>query len=192
NICNKPAVRSFDCILVAHLIEDEGDHTFKKQQAYITQLREKNLKVTQLFHENKVFYGIRAPEEVFEKYKYLLKVSDSCNSVCKEKDYVPDTIREYFGEKVALYFLWLGWYTRLLIPAAIIGVIVFLYGLAFFNTNPLIKEVCESNITMCPACDIRCKAWKLSDTCAYAKVRERYNIMDSINQAATFYGGVLL
>ncbi|KAI4900045.1 hypothetical protein NFI96_028142, partial [Prochilodus magdalenae] len=215
-----------------------------------------------LFHENKVFYGIRAPEEVFEKYKYLLKVSDSCNSVCKEKDYVPDTIsmcytevshvgvlshhtgfnfyrirvvyfilyhtfigtgeglrdlvkqhafetlfclhekkqqkclkrkwanwgalrhliyqpvddiREYFGEKVALYFLWLGWYTRLLIPAAIIGVIVFLYGLAFFNTNPLIKEVCESNITMCPACDIRCKAWKLSDTCAYAKVSHLFD-----------------
>lgn len=45
--------------------------------------------------------------------------------------------RSYFGEKVALYYLWLGWYTRLLVPAAILGVIIFLYGLAFFNTNPL-------------------------------------------------------
>jgi len=45
--------------------------------------------------------------------------------------------RDYFGEKVALYYLWLGWYTRMLVPAAIIGIIVFLYGLAFFNTSPL-------------------------------------------------------
>lgn len=45
--------------------------------------------------------------------------------------------RSYFGEKVALYYLWLGWYTRLLVPAAILGIVIFLYGLAFFNTNPL-------------------------------------------------------
>lgn len=45
--------------------------------------------------------------------------------------------RSYFGEKVALYYLWLGWYTKLLVPAAALGVVVFLYGLAFFNTNPL-------------------------------------------------------
>ena len=27
--------------------------------------------------------------------------------------------REYFGEKVALYYLWLGWYTFLLVPASL-------------------------------------------------------------------------
>ncbi|XP_058264899.1 anoctamin-9 isoform X2 [Hemibagrus wyckioides] len=79
-------------------------------------------------------------------------------------------VRHYFGDKVALYFLWLGWYTFLLIPAALLGVIVFLYGLFLFNPNPLIQEVCESNIIMCPLCDKRCKVWRLSDTCAYAKV----------------------
>lgn len=38
--------------------------------------------------------------------------------------------RKYFGEKIGLYFAWLGVYTQMLIPAAIIGVIVFLYGCA--------------------------------------------------------------
>nr|XP_019935418.1 PREDICTED: anoctamin-9-like isoform X3 [Paralichthys olivaceus] len=79
-------------------------------------------------------------------------------------------VKCYFGEKVALYYLWLGWYTKLLVPAAAVGVVVFLYGLAFFNTNPLIKEVCNSSTIMCPRCDNRCTVWQLSDTCAYAKV----------------------
>ncbi|XP_072320974.1 anoctamin-9 [Eucyclogobius newberryi] len=80
------------------------------------------------------------------------------------------SVKHYFGEKIALYYLWLGWYTKMLVPAAALGVVVFLYGLAFFRSNPLIKEVCESNITMCPSCDRRCEVWQLSDTCTYAKV----------------------
>uniref|UniRef100_A0A672F7A5 Anoctamin n=1 Tax=Salarias fasciatus TaxID=181472 RepID=A0A672F7A5_SALFA len=81
----------------------------------------------------------------------------------------------YFGEKIALYYLWLGWYTKLLVPAAALGVVVFLYGLAFFNTNPLINEVCQSNIIMCPRCDKTCQVWKLSDTCSYAKVSHLFD-----------------
>lgn len=43
--------------------------------------------------------------------------------------------RKYFGEKIGLYFAWLGVYTQMLIPAAIIGVIVFLYGCATVDDN---------------------------------------------------------
>ena len=32
-----------------------------------------------IVYEDKVFYGLRAPTELFEEYQYLLKVSDSCN-----------------------------------------------------------------------------------------------------------------
>ncbi|XP_053349468.1 anoctamin-9 [Clarias gariepinus] len=234
------AVRSFDCILVANKLEDQDDPRFMKQNAYIDELVSKNLEVTKLLHDNKIFYGVRAPEKVFDKYKYLLKVSDSCNWSAENGEYVQNTtrirvayfilhhtyirtgetlrdllsqnvfeasfclhegtqqeylrrkwanwgalrylvsqpvdeIREYFGEKVALYFLWLGWYTRMLIPAAVIGVVIFLYGLAFFESNPLIKEVCESNATMCPICDKRCKVWQLSDTCFYAKLSHLFD-----------------
>uniref|UniRef100_A0A673K7S4 Anoctamin n=1 Tax=Sinocyclocheilus rhinocerous TaxID=307959 RepID=A0A673K7S4_9TELE len=125
----------------------------------------------------KVFFGVCAPEEIFAKYKYLLKVSDACNWSGEQKCdlSVSFCTRDYFGEKVALYYLWLGWYTRMLVPAAVIGIVVFLYGLAFFNTSPLIHEVCDSNITMCPRCDIRCSVWNLSDTCTNAKVSQLFD-----------------
>lgn len=43
--------------------------------------------------------------------------------------------RKYFGEKIGLYFAWLGVYTQLLIPASVVGIIVFGYGVATMNTN---------------------------------------------------------
>lgn len=36
--------------------------------------------------------------------------------------------RKYFGEKIGLYFAWLGLYTEFLIPSSVVGIIVFLYG----------------------------------------------------------------
>lgn len=38
--------------------------------------------------------------------------------------------RGYFGEKIGIYFTWLGFYTSMLIPVAIAGVVAFIYGLA--------------------------------------------------------------
>ncbi|MGH0133627.1 UNVERIFIED_CONTAM: hypothetical protein FKN15_075996 [Acipenser sinensis] len=46
-----------------------------------------------------------------------------------------DLIRKYFGENIGLYFAWLGVYTELLIPASVVGIIVFLYGCATLDTN---------------------------------------------------------
>lgn len=40
-----------------------------------------------------------------------------------------DDIREYFGESVAFYFAWLGFYTRWLVYASFIGLIPFLVGM---------------------------------------------------------------
>ncbi|RVE74958.1 hypothetical protein OJAV_G00026900 [Oryzias javanicus] len=127
------------------------------------------LYVQKIEKDGNIFYGLRAEDEVFKDYQYLLKVSDTCSTE-DVKESITLANREYFGEKVALYYLWLGWYTRFLILAAVFGLVVFLYGIAFFNTNPLIKEVCDSNIIMCPRCDKRCDLWNLNDTCTYAKV----------------------
>lgn len=44
-------------------------------------------------------------------------------------------IRSYMGEKVAFYFAALGFYTMALIPPAIIGLIVFIYGVASVSSD---------------------------------------------------------
>ncbi|XP_015276190.1 PREDICTED: anoctamin-9 [Gekko japonicus] len=79
-------------------------------------------------------------------------------------------LRMYFGEKVALYFAWLQWYTYVLLVAAVPGIILVIYGFISFNSSPISQEICAANTTiMCPLCDQKCPFWPLSDTCTYAK-----------------------
>uniref|UniRef100_A0A671PV22 Anoctamin n=1 Tax=Sinocyclocheilus anshuiensis TaxID=1608454 RepID=A0A671PV22_9TELE len=48
-----------------------------------------------------------------------------------------DHIREYFGEKIALYFAWLGFYTAWLLPAALVGTCVFVSVFPVLSINIL-------------------------------------------------------
>ncbi|XP_070190756.1 anoctamin-4-like isoform X3 [Littorina saxatilis] len=95
-----------------------------------------------------------------------------------------DYIRNYFGEKIGLYFAWLGFYTSMLIPASIMGLIVFIYGLAIMWTNTSSKEVCDesNNFTMCPLCDVQCPFWKLHEACIHAGVSRIFD-----NGATVFF-----
>ncbi|KAL7990820.1 hypothetical protein Chor_014250 [Crotalus horridus] len=58
----------------------------------------------------------------------------------KWKKYQPlNHIRRYFGEKIALYFAWLGFYTAWLLPAAVVGTLVFIIGIfLMFHDIPTI------------------------------------------------------
>ncbi|XP_031240524.1 anoctamin-9 isoform X2 [Mastomys coucha] len=87
-----------------------------------------------------------------------------------------DTIREYFGEKVALYFTWLGWYTYMLVPAAVVGLIVFLSGFALFNSSQISKEICSAHdIFMCPLGDHSRRYQRLSEMCTFAKLTHLFD-----------------
>ena len=72
-----------------------------------------------------------------------------------------DKIRDYYGEKVALYFAWLGYYNSMLIFPIIMGICCFIYGLATFTEDVPSQEVCGSmaNTQMCPLANGECQTW---------------------------------
>uniref|UniRef100_A0A8C4GVY0 Anoctamin n=1 Tax=Dicentrarchus labrax TaxID=13489 RepID=A0A8C4GVY0_DICLA len=77
--------------------------------------------------------------------------------------------RKYYGEKIGIYFAWLGFYTEMLLFAAIVGTICFIYGFLTYDDNEWSKEICSEavggKIVMCPLCDKKCGYWKLNSTC---------------------------
>uniref|UniRef100_A0A2K5I6M1 Anoctamin n=1 Tax=Colobus angolensis palliatus TaxID=336983 RepID=A0A2K5I6M1_COLAP len=95
-----------------------------------------------------------------------------------------DLIRKYFGEKIGLYFAWLGLYTSFLIPSSVIGVIVFLYGCATIEEDIPSREMCDQQnaFIMCPLCDKSCDYWNLSSACGTARASHLFD-----NPATVFF-----
>ncbi|KAG8315419.1 Anoctamin-4 [Homalodisca vitripennis] len=97
-------------------------------------------------------------------------------------------VRKYFGDKIALYFTWLGFYTKMLIPAAIVGFLCFMYGLLSMDSSDNIpsKEICDpklaGNITLCPLCDKVCTYQRLKESCVFAKITYLFD-----NPATVFF-----
>ncbi|XP_039326937.1 anoctamin-1 isoform X11 [Saimiri boliviensis] len=118
------------------------------------------------FNDRKLLYEEWARYGVFYKYQPI------------------DLVRKYFGEKIGLYFAWLGVYTQMLIPASVVGIIVFLYGCATMDENIPSMEMCDQsyNITMCPLCDKTCSYWKMSSACATARASHLFD-----NPATVFF-----
>uniref|UniRef100_A0AAR2KJG0 Anoctamin n=1 Tax=Pygocentrus nattereri TaxID=42514 RepID=A0AAR2KJG0_PYGNA len=118
-----------------------------EQFPYPNWVKKHILYIPQMLHEEWANYG------VFFKYQPA------------------DLIRKYFGEKIGLYFAWLGVYTQLLIPASAMGIVVFLYGWLTVDTNVPSQEMCDErlNFTMCPLCDRVCDYWQLSSMCSTAR-----------------------
>ncbi|CAM4613918.1 anoctamin-7 [Caretta caretta] len=79
-------------------------------------------------------------------------------------------IRRYFGEKIALYFAWLGFYTGWLLPAAVVGSLVFIAGIFLMLSDIPAQEICDSEdqYQMCPLCK-ECPHWQLSSICSMFK-----------------------
>nr|CAD7442766.1 unnamed protein product [Timema bartmani] len=94
------------------------------------------------------------------------------------------TIRMYFGEEVAMYFAWLGFYTYMLVPASAVGLVCLLYGfLSWFSAFSVpAKEVCNSKYYMCPLCEhyTDCGFHKLSSSCLYATLTHLFDNMSTM------------
>ncbi|XP_057653870.1 anoctamin-4 [Diorhabda carinulata] len=97
-------------------------------------------------------------------------------------------VRKYFGDKIGLYFCWLGYYTKMLYAPAIVGTLCFLYGIFTIDGDDNIptKEICDingpGNITLCPMCDKACKYQKLIDSCKFARLTYLFD-----NPATVFF-----
>ncbi|KAF5284242.1 hypothetical protein FQR65_LT00242 [Abscondita terminalis] len=97
-------------------------------------------------------------------------------------------VRKYFGDKIALYFCWLGFYTKMLYAPAVVGTLCFLYGLCTMDGDDNIpsKEICDpngpGNITLCPMCDRACRYQKLMDSCKFARLTYLFD-----NPATVFF-----
>ncbi|XP_078409663.1 anoctamin-1-like isoform X2 [Cetorhinus maximus] len=117
-------------------------------------------------NERKLLYQEWARYGVFYKYQPI------------------DLIRKYFGEKIGLYFAWLGLYTQLLMSASLVGIIVFFYGCVTIGNDTPSLEMCDeqNNFTMCPLCDKSCDYWYLSTACATARASHLFD-----NPATVFF-----
>lgn len=61
---------------------------------------------------------------LFQKVLYL----EWAQASCWHKQQPLWQVRNYFGDKIGLYFAWLGFYTKMLVPAAVVGLVCFIYG----------------------------------------------------------------
>ena len=57
-------------------------------------------------------------------------------------------LRDYYGERIALYFAWLEFYTLMLVPVSIIGIAIFIYGVSLWNNDPISNDVCNKSLNI--------------------------------------------
>ena len=85
-----------------------------------------------------------------------------------------DAIKGYFGQKVAFYYAFVGFYISWLFPVAGLGIVGFIFGAISNAWFEPVKDICNpkdpSLFYMCPLCDKTCSYHELKDTCVYARL----------------------
>lgn len=116
-----------------------------------------------------MFKGLKSDTRMTCQRHNLYKIWGSFKNIYHPQPI--NLIREYFGLRVTYYFLWIGFYTFMLIPPSIAGILCLIYGLLTKDHDELSKDICNPHInyTMCPKCD-GCDYWSLIEACKYSKI----------------------
>uniref|UniRef100_A0AAY4D0M2 Anoctamin n=1 Tax=Denticeps clupeoides TaxID=299321 RepID=A0AAY4D0M2_9TELE len=124
-------------------------------------------------------FNVKSKESESSNERYLL-YTEWANPLSFYKMQPLDLIRKYYGEKIGIYFAWLGFYTFMLTLAAAVGLACFIYGYYTRETSTWSKEVCDpqigGEIFMCPRCDKQCTYWRLNTTC---ETSQKLSIFDN-------------
>lgn len=67
-------------------------------------------------------------------FMYLFNISPVAEEFTQRNLFFPFN-RKYYGEKIGIYFAWLGFYTEMLLFAAVVGTICFIYGFLTYDDN---------------------------------------------------------
>ncbi|XP_030622079.1 anoctamin-6 [Chanos chanos] len=117
-------------------------------------------------------FNVKSEEASCPNERFLL-YNEWAHPKCFYKMQPLDLIRKYYGEKIGVYFAWLGFYTLMLAVAAFVGLCCFIYGYQTRESSTWSKEVCDpmigGQIIMCPQCDQKCPYWRLNSTCETSK-----------------------
>ena len=97
-----------------------------------------------------------------------------------------NAIRDYFGSKVALYFVFLDTYTTFLYVPAILGLLVLLYGLINVAiTDQFESDFCSTNYTLCAECNT-CQPVGIKSQCSAYKASHVFD-----NELTMWFGVVM-
>ncbi|XP_057551874.1 anoctamin-5 [Hippopotamus amphibius kiboko] len=134
-------------------------------------------------HDGQYWKPSEPPNPVNERYT-LCQNWARFSYFYKEQPF--NLIRDYYGEKIGIYFVFLGFYTEMLFFAAIIGLACFIYGLLSMHDNSSSTEICDpeigGQIIMCPLCDVLCDYWRLNSTCLASKFSHLFD-----NESTVFF-----
>uniref|UniRef100_A0A8D0SWR6 Anoctamin n=1 Tax=Sus scrofa TaxID=9823 RepID=A0A8D0SWR6_PIG len=134
-------------------------------------------------HDGQYWKPSEPPNPVNERY-ILCQNWARFSYFYKEQPF--NLIRDYYGEKIGIYFVFLGFYTEMLFFAAIVGLVCFIYGLFSMHDNLSSTEICDpeigGQIIMCPLCDLMCDYWRLNSTCLASKFSHLFD-----NESTVFF-----
>ncbi|XP_058518458.1 anoctamin-5 [Ochotona princeps] len=134
-------------------------------------------------HDGQYWKASEPPNPVNERY--ILHRNWAQFSVFY-KEQPLELIRHYFGEKIGIYFAFLGFYTEMLFIAAVVGLSCFIYGLLSMHGSQSSIEICDPEIggklIMCPLCDVVCDFWRLNSTCLASKFSHLFD-----NESTVFF-----